>query len=131
MPINPAYKPGDFTPEENIPDDTDDGSFSRPEDLPEQQPGTSSTQTPEEHRMQEGSRRTLSQREELKRSKIDDLYEHLGEELGLPNSKHYDDFELRGNQLLYDGVDITKKNGEFRSVSVIRKRLGTTHLRVI
>lgn len=74
----------DFTPEEHIPVD---GSFNRLA-----QPGGSSTLTPEEKSMQ-GMQR--DPQEELKRSKIDDLYKHLEIELGLPNAWHYDDFQSR------------------------------------
>lgn len=62
---------------------------------------------------------------------MDDLYKYLKEELRLPNARHYDDFELRGNQLLYDGIEITKKNSEFRSVSAIKQKLGTVRLETI
>lgn len=46
---NPTYEGDDFTPQENIPDDPDDVSFSKPEDLA--QHGTSSTSTYEERRI--------------------------------------------------------------------------------
>ncbi|XP_057295340.1 uncharacterized protein LOC130623829 [Hydractinia symbiolongicarpus] len=119
MPINPIYEGDDFTSEEKIPDE----DFSRS--------GARSTITPDQGQSPTVSARdtTTRQREELLKSKVDDLYEHLAEELGQPIARFYNEFEAQGNQLLFDGIEITKRNGKLKSVAEIQKRLGTNRLR--